>query len=111
MGSSRIKRRFRLSIDEVTCDDYHQVMNTVGIAELKAKLSQHLRTVRAGHTVTVMDRNQPIASIVPHRPDDSFCVRKPAADAPAIHDVPLPPPLDLDFDIVDLLLAERQIDR
>lgn len=86
-------------------------MSVVGIAELKAKLSQHLRAVRAGHTVTVMDRNQPIATIVPHRQDDSFRVRKPAADAPPIHDVPLPPPVDLDLDIVELLLAERQSDR
>ncbi|MCP3960449.1 MAG: hypothetical protein GY719_21605 [bacterium] len=95
----------------MTIHDYHQVMSAVGIAELKAKLSQHLRTVRQGHTVTVMDRDQPIANIVPHQPDESFRVRKPAPDAPALHDIPLPEPLDLDIDIVDLLLAERQIDR
>ena len=86
-------------------------MNAVGIAELKAKLSQHLRTVRQGNTVTVMDRNQPIATIVPHRQDASFQVRKPAPDAPRLQEIPLPPPLDLDLDIVDLLLAERQVDR
>ena len=86
-------------------------MNAVGIAELKARLSHHLRTVRRGHAVTVLDRNQPIATIVPHQQDASFRVRKPAPDAPALQDVRLPPPLDLDFDIVELLLEERQVDR
>ncbi len=86
-------------------------MNTVGIAELKAKLSQHLRSVRHGHPVTVMDREQPIAMIVPYAQNEVLRVRKPDPDAPALHDVPLPRPLGLDIDIVDLLLAERQADR
>ena len=86
-------------------------MNAVGIAELKARLSHHLRAVRQGNTVTIMDRNQPIATIVPHRRDASFQVRKPAPDAPRLQEITLPPPLDLDLDIVDLLLAERQVDR
>ncbi len=96
----------------VTSHDYHETMSAVGIAELKAKLSLHLRKVRQGHTVTVMDRNQPIATIVPHQPrDESFQVRQPAPEAPGLHDIPLPPPLDLGVDVVELLMAERQIDR
>ncbi len=86
-------------------------MNAVGIAELKAKLSQHLRLVRRGHRVTVMDREQPIAIIVPYDRDQTLQVRKPDPDAPALQDVPLPPPLDVGIDIVDLLLEERQGDR
>ena len=82
-------------------------MDAVGIAELKARLSQHLRSVRQGHRVTVMDRDQPIAVIVPYQRDEPLKVCKPAPDAPALQDVPLPPPLDLDLDIVDLLLEER----
>ena len=86
-------------------------MNAVGIAELKARLSHHLRTVRRGHAVTVLDRNQPIATIMPHQQDTSFQVRKPAPGSPTLQEVPLPPPLDLDLDIVELLLKERQVDR
>jgi len=86
-------------------------MNEVGIAELKAKLSQHLRTVRQGHPVTVMDRARPIARIVPFEGEEILRVRRPLTDAPALQDVAMPPPLDLDFDIVDLLLEERQVDR
>jgi prevent-host-death family protein len=41
-------------------------MSTVGIAELKARLSEHLRAVRNGATVTVLDRETPIARIVPY---------------------------------------------
>ena len=41
-------------------------MSNVGIAELKARLSEHLRAVRNGGTVTVLDRDTPIARIVPY---------------------------------------------
>jgi prevent-host-death family protein len=41
-------------------------MSNVGIAELKARLSEHLRSVRNGGTITVLDRDTPIARIVPY---------------------------------------------
>ena len=43
----------------------------VMIADLKAHLSRHLRTVRAGGTLTILDRDTPIARVVPvtGRPD------------------------------------------
>ena len=41
-------------------------MSNVGIAELKAHLSEHLRSVRNGSTLTVLDRDTPIARIVPY---------------------------------------------
>jgi prevent-host-death family protein len=41
-------------------------MSDVGIAELKARLSEHLRSVRNGGTLTVLDRDTPIARIVPY---------------------------------------------
>jgi antitoxin (DNA-binding transcriptional repressor) of toxin-antitoxin stability system len=37
----------------------------IGIADLKARLSEHLRSVRNGGTVTVLDRDTPVAQIVP----------------------------------------------
>lgn len=40
-------------------------MTTVRIADLKARLSEHLRSVRNGGTVTVLDRDTPVARIVP----------------------------------------------
>jgi prevent-host-death family protein len=41
-------------------------MSDVRIADLKARLSEHLRSVRNGSTVTVLDRDTPIARIVPY---------------------------------------------
>jgi prevent-host-death family protein len=40
-------------------------MSDVRIADLKARLSEHLRSVRNGGTVTVLDRDTPIARIIP----------------------------------------------
>ena len=42
------------------------VSKAVGIAELKARLSEHLRSVRKGRTLTVLDRDRPVARIVPY---------------------------------------------
>ncbi len=41
-------------------------MKTVGIADLKARLSEHLRAVRKGRSVTVLDRSTPVARLVPY---------------------------------------------
>lgn len=43
-------------------------MRSVKIAELKDKLSEHLRAVEAGEEVIVTDRNRPIARIIPVQP-------------------------------------------
>jgi prevent-host-death family protein len=85
------------------------VMTIVRIADLKARLSEYLRRVRRGEVLTVLDRQTPIARIVPH--DDGrhrLTVRHPAADTPAPPRVPVPPPLKVDVDVVSLLLEERQ---
>ena len=42
------------------------VMKAVKIADLKARLSEYLRLVRKGGTLTVMDRETPVARIVPY---------------------------------------------
>jgi prevent-host-death family protein len=41
-------------------------MSNVRIADLKARLSEHLRSVRNGATLTVLDRDTPVARIVPY---------------------------------------------
>lgn len=96
------------SYASVTIYGYHVVMN-VGIAHLKARLSEHLRRVRRGESVTVMDRNTPVARLVPFTSTDRLVLRPRRAGAPAPADVPLPPPLALDqgVDVVAVLLDER----
>jgi antitoxin (DNA-binding transcriptional repressor) of toxin-antitoxin stability system len=49
---------------------YTAVMKAVKVAELKAKLSAHLRYVRNGEEVIVCDRDKPIARISPIRADE-----------------------------------------
>jgi antitoxin (DNA-binding transcriptional repressor) of toxin-antitoxin stability system len=83
------------------------VMN-VRIAELKSQLSSHLRAVRRGKTITVLDRDTPIARILPYRDEiEPLRSRGPEPGAPPLGKVPLPPPLDLGFDVVDILLEDR----
>jgi prevent-host-death family protein len=88
-------------------------MKAIRIADLKAHLSEHLRTVRRGHSLTVMDRETPIAQIVPYRADkkESLSITRRKAGVVATGRVPLPPPLALNRDVVDFLLEERQGDR
>jgi antitoxin (DNA-binding transcriptional repressor) of toxin-antitoxin stability system len=86
-------------------------MKSVRIAELKARLSEHLRAVRNGETIAVLDRDTPVAHIVPIRARSTLRVRKPAPGAVPLHRVPLPKPAKLKIDIVDLLMEERQSHR
>lgn len=83
-------------------------MKQVGIAELKAHLSEYLRAVRSGQTIAVLDRETPIAQIVPFADRATLLVRKPALGTPAPNRIPLPEPLKIKLDVVDLLLEERQ---
>ena len=86
-------------------------MKSVRIAELKSRLSEYLRAVRNGETIAVLDRDTPVAQIVPVREGVALRIRKPAAGTPPPNRVKLPKPLKLNIDIVDLLLEERQSHR
>ena len=83
-------------------------MKHVRIADLKSHLSEYLRAVRRGETISVLDRDTPVAQIVPLRDRMALRVRKPAPGAPAPNRVPLPKPLINKTDVVKLLLEERQ---
>ena len=92
----------------MTISSHNVTMKTVRIAELKARLSEYLRAVRRGETIAVLDRETPVAQIVPVRDRTALRVRKPAPGAPRPNQVPLPKPLNVDIDVVQLLLEERQ---
>jgi prevent-host-death family protein len=84
----------------------------VKVAELKARLSEYLRRVRRGRSLVVMDRDTPIARIVPYEgATPALRIRRPPPGAPRLGEIPLPPPLELDIDVVALLLEERQGER
>jgi prevent-host-death family protein len=79
-------------------------MGNVRIAELKARLSEHLRTVRNGGTVTVLDRDTPIARIVPYAAQP-IEVRKAKR---RLRDLKLPPKPAKRTDSVALLVEDRR---
>lgn len=78
------------------------------IADLKARLSEYLRAVRRGETIAVLDRDTPVAQIIPIPERRVLRVRMPAPGAPSPNRVPLPKAARLKVDIVELLLEERQ---
>ena len=85
--------------------DHHETMTTVGTADLKAHLSEHLQAVRRGETIVVLDRREPIARIGPIAADGLELVVRPAKGS--IQDVPLLGPTRLGGDVLDQLREER----
>jgi len=79
-------------------------MKAVGIADLKARLSEHLRAVRKGKTLTVMDRTTPVARIVPYAAEP-IAVRRATRRA---RDLRLPAPPVAPTDSLAVLLDDRR---
>jgi prevent-host-death family protein len=87
-------------------------MKRIGIAELKARLSEYIREVRRGHGLVVMDRKTPVARLEPYEPKgEGWGVRRPLRRWPSLQEVPLPPPPHLEVDAVELLIDDRGRDR
>jgi prevent-host-death family protein len=79
-------------------------MMDVGIAELKAHLSEHLRAVRNGGSLTVLDRDTPIARIVPYA-THQLEVRKATR---RLRDLKLPPKPAKRTDSLAVLVEDRR---
>ncbi len=79
-------------------------MKRVGIAELKSRLSEHLRSVRKGRTLTVFDRDTPVARIVPYAAEPVEVRRA----TRRLRDVVPPPPPLMPTDSLAVLLDDRR---
>ena len=79
-------------------------MSDVRIADLKARLSEHLRTVRNGETLTVLDRDTPVARIIPYAAQP-LEIRKAKRQ---VRDLKLPRRPAQRTDSVALLLEDRR---
>jgi antitoxin (DNA-binding transcriptional repressor) of toxin-antitoxin stability system len=77
-------------------------METISISELKARLSSELRKVRAGIELVVLDRDKPVAMLVPYEAG-TLEVRPPDKPLPR-----RPPRLRVAADPVAVLLEERR---
>ena len=93
----------------VTATGYHVVMKQVGIADLKAHLSGHLRAVKKGEPLLVMDRGTPVARLLPAAdPSGGLVTRPPTRDLKAVRKLlKRLPPLDLPVDSLSILLEDR----
>ena len=87
----------------MTTGDYDEVMKAIGIADLKAHLSEHLKSVRKGRTLTVLNRDTPVARIVPFT-TEALEVRRTRRHP---MDLTLPAPPDAPTDSLALLLEDR----
>ena len=92
----------------MTTSSHNALVKQVRIAELKARLSEYLRAVRGGETIAVLDRDTPIAQLVPVHQRPALRVRKPARGTLPLNRVPVPKRAKLNLDVVQLLLEERQ---
>jgi prevent-host-death family protein len=79
-------------------------MSDVRIADLKARLSEHLRSVRNGATLTVLDRDTPVARIVPYAAQP-LEIRKAKRH---VRDLKLPPRPAKRTDSMAILLEDRR---
>jgi len=94
----------------VTCNGYCMVMRKVGIADLKAHLSGHLRTIKKGESLIVVERGTPVARIVPLAdPRGGIVTRPPSRDLASVTQILRRlPPLGLPVDSLALLLEDRK---
>ena len=102
--SSQTARQLIRGAANLTCCDYNLVMSNVRIADLKARLSEHLRAVRNGSTLTVLDRDTPVAQIVPYAAQP-LEMRKAKR---RVRDLKLPPKSSKRTDSLAVLLDDRR---
>jgi prevent-host-death family protein len=96
------------------------VKRTASVVELKARLSEHLRLVKAGHEVVVTERGIPVARLLPlddgeRRSTRRLRLTRTGALKPGRGKLPAalkrPPAGEaLGASVVDALLAERRDD-
>ena len=78
-------------------------MKTTNISQFKAHISQELRAVRAGERIVIMDRDIPVAEVVPYRATaPELTVRLPVGEL-AFRDLKI----RVERDPVELLMEER----
>jgi len=80
------------------------------VADLKAHLSGHLRTVKRGEVLVVVERGTPVARIVPVAdPSGGIVTRPPSRDLPSVKQMLRHlPPLGLPVDSLAILLEDRR---
>lgn len=83
-----------------------QPVSEVRVADFKARLSAYLRRVRRGQVLTLLNRDTPVARVLPWEPGPATLpVRLPTRH---LREITLPPPSAGPTDSLAALLEERQ---
>lgn len=83
-------------------------MKSVNIAKFKAELSKYLNYIRHGEEVIVLDRAQPIAKIIPFKPNEAkISFEAPQADPQNLINLRYKPIKNIKRDSLQFLLEER----
>ena len=93
----------------LTISGHTVTMDTVTVAQLKARLSHYLREVRTGASFTVVSRDIPVAILGPYDPglDDDVVVVPPRAGEPPLSSIDMGPPFAVGIDAVELVRQGR----
>src|SRR5690348_16551587 len=95
-------------------------MKVVRVAEAKKELAHHLEYVRRGGTIRIVDRDRPVADLVPIQPDndgddDALLARleehglvRRGKGGPVPADLLRPGPAGRDAGVREALIAERR---
>jgi prevent-host-death family protein len=93
------------------------IMKTSNISYLRNHLSEVLNCVREGESVLVLDRNKPVARLVPFSSGEASMTRRMRelqqsgllAHRPDLEPVPLPPPIGLErpVDLSRIIMEDR----
>lgn len=98
----------------MTCCDYYVTMKDlpateVRLADFKARLSAYLRRVRRGQVLTLLNRDTPVARVLPWEPSPAALPVRPPIRR--LREVKLPGPSSGGTDSLAVLLEERRRDR
>jgi antitoxin (DNA-binding transcriptional repressor) of toxin-antitoxin stability system len=78
-------------------------VKTTNISRFKAHLSEELRAVRAGEHIVIMDRDIPVAEVIPYQATTPELTVRPPVDELAFRDLKI----DVERDPVEILMEER----
>ena len=87
----------------LTSSGHTVTMETVSVAQLKARLSEYLRRVEAGERFLILNRRGMVGVLAPYdAEEDDLVIRQPEPGTPTLGELKFGPPLNLGFDVVDI---------
>ena len=93
----------RPGIDVLQYRTYYGLVRTINISQLKAHISEQLRTVRKGQRLVILDRDIPVAQLVPYeQPAPALAPRAPKR-AIVLRKLGI----SVEADPLEMLMAER----